>query len=189
LFSWQPNNLISHLQKSDLKTEIKWVLWWNCNHSNQSQYMCSFIIFMSFPSKCNIWTIKTPILQLSMYLWFQLGCNCLSLLSNCFVPNKFSIHCPYFFFETFHLLSHLMLCLSIKSMVWNNLVLRKQFWQNHLPMYLSMAPPKSTDFPEPCLDELREITIGVYQMKQTPCYTTKYLTEDWTSIEQLLGIL
>jgi hypothetical protein len=41
---------------------------------------------------------------------------------------------------------------------------------------------RSTDFPEPCLDELREITIGVYQMKQTPCYTTEYLTEDWTSI-------
>jgi len=31
---------------SDLKTEIKGVLWWSCSHSNQSQCMCSFIIFM-----------------------------------------------------------------------------------------------------------------------------------------------
>jgi hypothetical protein len=36
---------------SDLKAEIKWVLWCNYNHSNQCQYMCSFNIFMSFPSK------------------------------------------------------------------------------------------------------------------------------------------
>jgi hypothetical protein len=51
---------------SDFKTEIKGVLWCSCYHSNQSQYMRSFIIFMTFPSKCNIWTIWTPILQLSI---------------------------------------------------------------------------------------------------------------------------
>ena len=53
--------------------------------------------------------------------------------------------------------------------------------QNNLITKISNYSPieitDPTDFPEPCLDELREITIGVYQMKQTPCYTTEYLTE------------
>ena len=40
-----------------------------------------------------------------------MGCSCFSLLSNCFVPNKFSIHCSNLFFEAFHLLSHLMMYL------------------------------------------------------------------------------
>jgi hypothetical protein len=69
----------------------------------------------------------------------------------------------------------------------------KQIWtmDNELKIYLEQnnlitkrsnySPIESTyltDFPELSLDELREITIDVYQMKQAPCYTNEHLTED-----------
>ena len=72
-----------------------------------------------------------------------------------------------------------------------NEILRKANMDNELKIYLEQNnlitkrsnynPIESTDltdFPEISLDEIREITMGVYQMKRAPCYTNEHLTED-----------
>ena len=72
-----------------------------------------------------------------------------------------------------------------------NEMLRKANMDNELKIYLeqnNLITKRSnyspiecadlTDFPELSIDELREITMGVYQIKQAPCYTNEHLTED-----------
>ena len=53
----------------------------------------------------------------------------------------------------------------------NNLITKRS-------IYSPIESTDLTDFPELSLDELREITMGVYQMKQATCYTNEHLTED-----------
>ena len=72
-----------------------------------------------------------------------------------------------------------------------NEILRKTNMDNELNIYLEQNnlitkrsnynPIESTDltdFPELSLDDIKEITMGVYQMKQARCYTNEHLTED-----------
>lgn len=44
--------------------------------------------------------------------------------------------------------------------------------------YKSLESADIMDFPQLTLDDLRTITMGIYQLKQAPCYTKDHLNED-----------
>ncbi|VDI64698.1 Hypothetical predicted protein [Mytilus galloprovincialis] len=61
---------------------------------------------------------------------------------------------------------------NIKTMVEEENLMRKR------TVYQTVNSFELTDFPVLTLDDLRELTMGIYQIKQAPLYTREHLAEE-----------